>query len=93
MTGTVSIAGNLDLATLSDTITQHEQWSSVQLTGLVADNKSTDNLATFNARTTPIGGAAIVPTGTSSPGTAITTNTTIYVSGTKTAVDVYHLPL
>jgi hypothetical protein len=93
MTGTIPIAGNLDLATLSATITQHEQWSKVQLTGLVADNASTNNLATFDARTTPIGGAAIVPTGTSSPGTAMTTNATIYVSGVKTAVDVYHRPL
>jgi hypothetical protein len=93
MTGTIPIAGDLDLATLSATITQHEQWSDVQLTGLVADNTSTKNLATFSARTAPIGGAAIVPTGTNSPGTAITTNTTIYINSTKVAVDVYHLPL
>jgi hypothetical protein len=93
MTGTIPIPGNLDLATLSATITQHEQWSTVQLTGLVADDTSTNNLATFSARTAPIGGAAIVPSGTSSPGTAITTKTTIYVSSTKSAVDAYHLPL
>jgi hypothetical protein len=93
MTGTVPIAGDLDLATLSATITQHEQWSNVQLTGLVANNASTNNLATFNARTTPLGAAAVVLTGTGSPGTAVITNTTIYVSGAQTAVDVYHLPL
>jgi hypothetical protein len=43
--------------------------------------------------TVQFGAVSIVPAGTISPGTAIVTNTNIYVSGVKTAVDVYHLPL
>jgi hypothetical protein len=93
MVGEIPVPGSNSMADTANAITRNEQLGFTQLTSLVADSKSTNNLATFIASTVQYGAVSIVPTGTSSPGTAIITNTTIYVSGVKTAVDVYHLPL
>lgn len=93
MLGQIPVDGSGTMADTANAITRNEQLGFVQLTALVANPNSTNNLATFVASTVQYGAVSIVPTGTKSPGTAITTNTTIYVSGTKTAVDVYHLPL
>jgi len=93
MLGQIPVAGSGSMADTANAITRNEELGFAQLTALGADPNSTNNLATFVASTVQYGAVSIVPTGASSPGTAITINTTIYVSGTKTAVDVYHLPL
>ncbi|MGA3130341.1 MAG: hypothetical protein ABSD59_06045 [Terracidiphilus sp.] len=93
MLGLVPVDGSGTMADTANAITRNEQLGMAQLTTLVADPKSTNNLANFIVGTVQHGAVSIVPTGASSPGTAITTNTTIYVRGIKTAVDVYHLPL
>ena len=94
MVGQVNVSGTGSMADIANAITRSEQLEFTQLTGLVFDPATpAQNLATFVASTTQFGAVAIVATGTNSPGTAITTNTTIYVNSTKTAVDVYHLPL
>jgi hypothetical protein len=92
--GRVPAPGNLSLSDLANELSYQEQVNFTQLTALTSDpTAASQNLATYIIRTTPITNLAIVATGTSSPGTAITTNTTVYVSGAKTAVDVYRLPL
>jgi len=92
--GQVPVPGNLSLSDLANELSYQEAVNFTQLTALTADPTTVSrNLATYKNRTTPITNLAIVPTDTGSPGTAITANTTIYVSGTKTAVDVYRLPL
>ncbi len=94
MVGQVIVNGTGSMADIANAITRSEQLEFTQLTGLVFDpNTAAQNLATFVATNTQFGAVAIVPTGTASPGTAIATNTTIYVNSTKTAVDIYHLPL
>ena len=94
MVGMVPIAGSYSMNDIANTITRHEQLGFAKLTALFADlNLPGQNLATFIPCNTQFGAVAIVATGTSSPGTPIITNTTIYVNSTKTAVDVYHLPL
>ena len=93
MLGQIPIAGSGSMADTANIITRNEQLGFAQLTALGADPNSTNNLATFMISTVQCGAVSIVPAGTSSPGTAIATNTTIYVGGTKTVVDVYHLPL
>jgi hypothetical protein len=92
--GQVPAPGNLSLSDLANELSFQEQVNFTQLTALTFDPTNTSqNLATYKVRTAPITNLAIVSTGTNSPGTGITTNATIYVSGTKTAVDVYRLPL
>lgn len=91
--GQVPAPGNFSLSELANELSFQEQVNYTQLTALVFDPTGIQNLATYIARTVPITNLAIVPTGTSSIGTAISSNTTIYVSGSKTAVDVYRLPL
>ena len=93
MVGEIPVPGSNSMADTANAITRNEQDGFTELTTLVADPKSTNNLANFIASTVQYGAVSIVHTGTSSPGTAIITNTTIYVSGAKTAVDVYRLPL
>jgi len=93
MLGQIPVAGSGSMADTANAITRNEQLGFAQLTDLIADPNSTNNLATFMISTVQFGAVSIVPAGTISPGTAIVTNTNIYVSGVKTAVDVYHLPL
>jgi hypothetical protein len=91
--GRVPAPGNLSLSDLANELSFQEQVNFTQLTALTFDpTNASQNLADYIARTTSITNLAIVTTGTSSPGTAITINTTVYVSGAKTAVDVYRLP-
>ena len=90
--GQVPAPGNLSFDDLANELSYQEQVNFTRLTGLVADSNSADeNLANFVQRPVPIGCLAIVPTGASSSGTVFISNSTIYISGTKTAVDVCRL--
>ncbi len=92
--GQVPAPGNLTSSDLANELSFQEQSDFTRLTGLVADSNNVgQNLANFTQRTVPITYLAIVPTGTPSTGTAFITNTTVYISGTLTSVDVYRLPI
>ena len=91
--GKVPAPGHLSLTDLANELSYQEQVNFTQLTILTSDPATpTQNLATYVARTTPNATLAIVATGASSSGTAITSNTTVYISNALTAVDIYRLP-
>ncbi len=92
MAGTIPADGNMTMDTLAASLTCEEQLGFEQLTALTADTTATRNLATFVNQEKRLGGLAVVARGAASPGTKIL-STTVYVSGAKTAVDVYRLPL
>jgi hypothetical protein len=92
MAGTYPVDGNLSMADLAATLTSKEQLEFLELTGLAADGTQPRNLATFKNQNNQLGSLAIVAKGASSPGTKIL-STNAYISGTKTDIDVYRLPL
>jgi hypothetical protein len=92
MAGTIPADGSLTMDKLAASLTSEEQLGFEQLTALTADTTAVRNLATFVNQDKRLGMLAIVAAGASSPGTKIL-SATVYVSGAKTAVDVYRLPL
>ncbi|MGB7548968.1 MAG: hypothetical protein WBM14_14570 [Terracidiphilus sp.] len=89
---TIPADGSMTMENLAASLTSEEQLGFEQLTALTADTTATRNLATFVNQEKRLGGLAVVARGATSQGTKIL-STTVYVSGTKTAVDVYRLPL
>ena len=92
MAGTIPVAGNLSMDDLAATLTSEEQLGFEQLTDLGVDPNAARNLATFVDQNNPLGKIAIVAKAAASDGTKILSRT-IYVSGTKTDIDLYRLPL
>jgi hypothetical protein len=92
MVGTIPADGNSTMDNLAASLTNEEALGLEQLTALTVDPATVGNLATFDKQKQRLGMLAIVASGASSPGTKIL-STTVYISGTKTAVDVYRLPL
>lgn len=92
MAGTIPADGNLTMDTLAASLTNEEQMGFEQLTALTADTTATRNLATFINQEKRLGALAVVASGAASQGTKVL-STTIFVAGTKTAVDVFRLPL
>lgn len=95
MAGQYPVDANLSMVNLAATLTSKEQLSFFQLTGLTVDTTQTRNLAAFDNQANPnvqLGSLAICSKGATSPGTKIL-STTAYISGTKTDIDVYRLPL
>jgi hypothetical protein len=77
---------------LAATLTTEEQLKFEQLTVLAIDPAKPQNLATFINQPNQLGQLAIVARGAASQGTKIL-SPTVLIGGTKTAVDVYRLPL
>jgi hypothetical protein len=92
MAGQIPVAGNLSMGDLAATLTSEEQLGFEQLTGLVTDSTQARNLATFINQANQLGKLAIVASGATSAGTKVL-SATVYINGTKTAVDVYRLAL
>jgi hypothetical protein len=93
MAGTIPVDdGNLSMDDLAATLTSQEQLAFEQLTVLTIDPAKPRNLATFIDQPNQVGKLAIVAKDAASQGTKIL-STTAFVSGAKTDIDVYRLPL
>lgn len=92
MAGTYPVDGNLSAQDLAATLTSKEQLEFMQLTGLAIDTTQPRNQATFISQNNQLGKLAIVAKGAASQGLKIL-SPTVYISGAKTDVDVYRLPL
>lgn len=95
MLGTVPAPGDLSTEDLSTYLTRKEQSNFAQLTALTADPAagSNRNLATYiDQQQDQLGALLVCAKGASSQGTKIL-STAAYISGTKTEIDVYRLPL
>lgn len=86
------VASNLSMQNLAATLTTEEQLAFKQLTGLAADSAMARNLATFINQGDQLGRLLIVARGESARGEKVL-STNAYISGTKTDIDVYRLPL
>ena len=67
MLGQIPVAGSGSMADTANAITRNEQLGFAQLTDLIADPNSTNNLATFMISTVQFGAVSIVPAGTIFP--------------------------
>jgi len=92
MAGTIPVAGNLSMDDLAATLTSEEQLGFEQLTGLHVDPNAVRNLAAFIEQNNPLGKLAVVARGAASEGQNIM-SPNVYISGAKTDIDVYRLPL
>jgi hypothetical protein len=90
MAGTTPVSGDLTMVDLAATLTQNEQLLFEQVTGLAVDPTQARNLVTMVDQANILGTLAIVAKGGASGGMKIL-STTVYISGTKTDVDVYRL--
>ncbi len=77
---------------LAATLTAEEQSQFEQMTALAVDPAAARNLATFIAQPAQLGELSICASGAVSAGTKVL-STTAYISGVKTKIDVYRLPL
>lgn len=75
-------------------LTEKEQLNFAQLTALVVDPAAgaVRNMATYIDQPAQLGAISIVAKGAASNGTKIL-STSAFISGTKTDVDIYRLPL
>lgn len=94
MAGTLPAPGDKSMLDLAGYLTQKEQLDFLQLTALTVDPApaANRNLATYINQDAQLGALAIVAQAAASQGTRIL-STTAYISGTKTDIDVYRLPL
>ena len=94
MVGITPVSGTLTMEVLAATLTNAEQSDTEQVTALAIDPLKVGNLVTLISydSDTQLGDLAIVARDAASPGTKIL-SPTVYISGTKTDVDVYRLPL
>jgi predicted esterase YcpF (UPF0227 family) len=94
MLGTIPAPGDLSMLDLGGYLTTKEQLNFAQLTALTVDPAagSTRNMATYIDQPAQLGAITIVAKGASSEGTKIL-STTAFISGTKTDIDLYRLPL
>ena len=91
MAGTAPVAGDLSMANLAATLTRREQLAFEQVTALTFDPTQARNLVTTVAQAQQLGALAVCAAGAASNGTKIL-SATVYISGAKTAIDLYRLP-
>lgn len=89
--GTAPVSGDLTMAELAATLTRREQLAFEQVTALTFDPAQARNLATTVAQVQQLGALSVCVAGAANNGTKVL-STTVYVSGTKTAIDLYRLP-
>jgi hypothetical protein len=92
MVGITPVSGDLSMEDLAATLTSDEQMGFQEVTGLAIDPAAPRNLVTTISQPNAPGPLAIVARGADSAGTKFL-SPTVYISGTKTDVDVYRLPL
>ncbi len=94
MPGIIPVPGDLTLDGLAATLTKNEQLAIERTTALAIDTSQPRNLVTTEIYDgdVQLGKLAIVARGADSPGTKFL-SPTVYISGAKTDVDVYRLPL
>jgi hypothetical protein len=92
MPGITPVSGDITMDVLANTLTVNEQLLFEQVTELAFDPTQARNLVTMVAQPNQLGTLTICASGAASEGTKIL-SATIYVCGTRTAVDVYRLPL
>ena len=92
MAGTIPVSGNLTMDNLAATLTRREQMAFEQVTALAIDPSKTRNLVTTVTQDQQLGALSICAKDAASQGTKVL-STTVYVSGKKTDVDLYRLPL
>ena len=92
MAGTVPVSGKLTMEHLAATLTRREQTAFEQVTALAIDPAQARNLVTTISQDQQLGALSICAKGAPSQGTKVL-STTVYISGQKTDVDLYRLPL
>lgn len=92
MAGTVPVAGNLTMENLAATLTRNEQLAFEQVTALTIDPTQVRNLVTTVSQPQQLGALSICAAGAAIQGTKVL-STTVYISGAKTNIDLYRLPL
>jgi hypothetical protein len=94
MLGTVPAPGDKSMTDLAGYLTEKEQLNFARLTALAVDPAAgaARNMATYADEPTQLGALVIVAKDAASQGTKIL-STTAFISGTKTDIDVYRLPL
>ncbi len=90
MPANVPISGTLTMDNLAASLTAHEQLVFQEVTALTADATQVQNLVTTVSQPNQLGALAICASGANSAGTKLF-STTAYISGAKSAVDVYRL--
>jgi hypothetical protein len=90
MPANVPITGTLTMDNLAASLTVHEQLMFQQVTALKVDLIQVRNLVTTVDQPDQLGALAICAKGAQSAGTKLF-STTAYISGVKSAVDVYRL--
>jgi hypothetical protein len=98
MVGTIPAPGNLSMSDLADYLTDKEQLNFTQVTALTVDPAAEKkrNMATYIAHPDQLGALLICASGEKPAQTTEATpplSTTAYISGNKTAIDIYRLPL
>jgi hypothetical protein len=98
MVGDFPAPGNMSMSGLAAYLTDKEQLNLAQVTKLVVDPaaEKKSNIATYIAQPDQLGAVLICASGAKPDQTTDTTpplSTTAYISGIKTAIDIYRLPL
>jgi hypothetical protein len=91
MAGTIPVPGNLTMGNLAADLTRREQLAFEQVTALSIDPTQVRNLVTTVSQPQQLGALSICAAGAASQGTKVL-STTVYISGTKTNIDLYRLP-
>jgi hypothetical protein len=89
--GTVPVSGDLSMEDLAATLTRREQLAFEQVTALTFDTTQARNLVSTIDQVQQLGELAVCASGNASEGTKILSST-VYISGTKAAIDLYRLP-
>lgn len=92
MPANVPISGSLTMDNLAASLTVHEQLVFQEVTALTVDKTQIRNLVTTIDQPNQLGALAICASGAQCAGTKLF-STTVYISGSKSAVDVYRLQL
>jgi len=98
MVGTIPAPGDMSMSGLAAYLTDKEQLNFTQLTELTVDPAAEKklNMATYIAHPDQLGALLICASGKKPDQKTDTTAplpTTAYISGSKTAIDIYRLPL
>jgi hypothetical protein len=92
MVGTIPLPGGWSMVELASYLTIKEQLNFAQLVDLKPDSTTARNMATFIDQPAQLGPLSVVGRGDAGQGTKIL-STTAFISGTKTDIDLYRLPL
>jgi hypothetical protein len=90
MSANIPILGTLTMDNLASSLTVHEQLVFQEVTALTVDTTRVGNLVTTVDQPNELGALAICASGAQSAGTKLF-STNAYISGVKSAVDVYRL--